>query len=68
MEYQNPVMEGQISRKVQTELERAWQEGVLIDSKGWMWIKVEKLHSTARNMFVGIRYLSIWLKILRKMG
>ena len=49
MEYQNPVMEGQISRKVQTELERAWQEGVLIDSKGWMWIKVEKLHSILRT-------------------
>ena len=42
-------MEGQISRKVQTELERAWQEGVLIDSKGWMWIKVEKLHSILRT-------------------
>ena len=56
MEYQNPVMEGQISRKVQTELERAWQEGVLIDSKGWMWIKVEKLHSILRTTKKNARY------------
>ena len=36
--YQNPVLEEPISQKVQTELERAWQESILVDNKGWMWV------------------------------
>lgn len=43
------MLEDQISQKVKSELQRAWRDSILIDEKGWMWVKKNKLHSILRT-------------------
>lgn len=57
LNYQEP--EVPISKKVRTELSRAWREGILIDEKGWMWIKKDKLHSILRTTRSNAHFLAM---------
>lgn len=49
LNYTEPVLENQITQKVKSELQRAWRDSILIDEKGWMWVKKNKLHSIIRT-------------------
>lgn len=51
------MLEDQISQKVKSELQRAWRDSILIDEKGWMWVKKNKLHSILRTSKPNAQFL-----------
>ena len=38
-------------------MSRAWRDSVLIDEKGWMWVKKDKLHSILRTSKPNAQFL-----------
>ena len=42
-------MDERIYKGVKTQLKNAWRDGVLVDEKGWIWVKKEKLHTILRT-------------------
>lgn len=42
---------------MKTEISNAWRDSVLIDSKGWIWVKKEKLHSILRTSIHNINFI-----------
>ncbi|WP_235069035.1 hypothetical protein [Turicibacter sp. TJ11] len=57
LNYTEPVLENQITQKVKSELQRAWRDSILIDEKGWMWVKKNKLHSIIRTNKANAQFL-----------
>lgn len=57
LNYTDPVLENQITQKVKSELQRAWRDSILIDEKGWMWVKKNKLHSIIRTNKANAQFL-----------
>ncbi|MEO3133782.1 hypothetical protein ABHC40_06240 [Turicibacter sanguinis] len=42
---------------MKTEISNAWKNSVLIDGKGWIWVKKEKLHSILRTTKDNINFI-----------
>ncbi len=45
MQYNIPEVDHRVYKGVKTQLSNAWREGVLVDEKGWLWVKKSKLHT-----------------------
>ena len=54
-------MDERIYKGVKTQLKNAWRDGVLVDEKGWIWVKKEKLHTILRTNVDNARYIAMKL-------
>ena len=54
-------MDERIYKGVKTQLKNAWRDGVLVDEKGWIWVKKEKLHTILRTSVDNARYIAMKL-------
>ena len=61
MNYPIPDMDERIYKGVKTQLKNAWRDGVLVDEKGWIWVKKEKLHTILRTNVDNARYIAMKL-------
>ena len=61
MNYPIPDMDERIYKGVKTQLKNAWRDGVLVDEKGWIWVKKEKLHTILRTSVDNARYIAMKL-------
>ena len=56
-----PEVDYRVYKGVKTQLSNAWREGVLVDEKGWLWVKKSKLHSILRTSPQKANYLTMAL-------
>lgn len=42
---------------MKTEIANAWRDSILIDGKGWIWVKQEKLHSILRTSISNANFI-----------
>ena len=61
MQYDIPEVDHRVYKGVKTQLSNAWREGVLVDEKGWLWVKKSKLHSILRTTPQKANYLTMTL-------
>ncbi len=59
MNYEIPEMDYKLYKGVKTQLKNAWRDGVLVDEKGWVWVKKEKLHIILRTSPDNARYIAM---------
>ncbi len=59
MHYQEPQLSDKVTKKVKTEIANAWRDSILIDSKGWIWVKKDKLHSILRTSVPNANFIAL---------
>jgi hypothetical protein len=61
LQYNIPEVDHRVYKGVKTQLSNAWSEGVLVDEKGWLWVKKSKLHTILRTTPQKANYLTMTL-------
>lgn len=59
--FKEPIVNTRASKKVTKELSNAWKDGTVIDEKGWMWVKKDKLHSILRTNKLNVNFIVMHL-------
>ena len=57
LKFEEPVVSEKAKKKVVKEISNAWKEATIIDNKGWLWVRKDKLHSILRTTKNNINYI-----------
>lgn len=53
----DPIVDSRAKGKVVKEISNAWKDSTIIDSKGWLWVRKDRLHSILRTKKDNIGYI-----------